>query len=96
MDLSIHPLAARDARRIAGRYSAISCALESRFWSELDAALDEIETHPAHHHFDASGFRRVNLRKFPYHVLFEEHLDVVRVLVIRHHHRNPTYGLRRK
>jgi hypothetical protein len=45
---------------------------------------------------DPSGMRRRNLRKFPYHILFEARLDCLRVIVIRHHHRNPGYGLRRR
>jgi hypothetical protein len=28
--------------------------------------------------------------------LFEERLECNRIIVIRHHHRNPTYGLRRQ
>jgi plasmid stabilization system protein ParE len=96
MELTIHPLAAKDARKIADKYSAVSERLCSRFWDELDSALDAIEAHPEQHHFDASGLRRANLRKFPYHVLFEKHLDVIQVLVIRHDHRNPSYGLRRR
>jgi hypothetical protein len=75
---------------------AISERLEARFWDELDEALDSIEANPTQHHFDASGLRRTNLRKFPYHVLFEEQLDVTRILVIRHDHRHPSYGLRRR
>ncbi|MCW1923954.1 type II toxin-antitoxin system RelE/ParE family toxin [Luteolibacter arcticus] len=96
MELSIHPVAAKDARKIAGKYAGISEHLVSRFWNELDDALAEIKANPTRQHFDASGLRRVNLRKFPYHVLFEEHLDVIRVLVVRHDHRNPSYGLRRR
>jgi hypothetical protein len=37
-----------------------------------------------------------SMRKFPYHILFEERLERNRVIVIRHHHRNPRYGLNRK
>ncbi|HEY1121180.1 MAG TPA: type II toxin-antitoxin system RelE/ParE family toxin [Haloferula sp.] len=96
MGLSIHPLAAKDARKIADKYLTISDQLGARFWDELDEALDLIEASPTQHHFDASGLRRTNLRKFPYHVLFEEHLDAIRILVIRHDHRHPSYGLRRK
>jgi hypothetical protein len=96
MELSIHLLAAKDALKITDKYLAISERLGTRFWDEVDEALDAIEANPTRHHFDASGLRRTNLRKFPYHVLFEEHLDVIRVLVIRHDHRHPSYGLRRR
>lgn len=96
MDLFFHPAATRDARTIAERYAKVSEQLVARFWSELDAAIDLMANHPERRHFDPSGMRRSNLKKFPYHVLFEERLDGVWILVIRHHRRNPNYGLRRQ
>lgn len=95
MRLIYHPLAARDAREIADRYAAVSDHLVERFWREIDRAISAITSRPASHHFDASGYRRCNLRKFPYHILFEAHAANVRVIVIRHHQRNPRYGLQR-
>lgn len=95
MELIIHPRAAKDAREIASKYRAISEELYERFWDELEEVIDQVENHPERHHFDPSGMRRSNLQKFPYHVLFEERLNYNRIIVIRHHHRNPGYGLRR-
>ena len=40
--------------------------------------------------------RRVNLQRFPYHFLFRIVGDVVRILVVRHHRRRPTVGIRRR
>ena len=40
--------------------------------------------------------RRVNLQRFPYHFLFRVAGDVVRILVVRHHRRLPTVGIRRQ
>lgn len=96
MELVIHPRAAKDAREIAAKYSDVSEDLADRFWSELDAAIETIAEFPERHHFDPSGLRRSNLVKFPFHILFEERLDCIRVIVIRHHHRNPSFGLGRK
>lgn len=96
MDLIFHPGAAKDARAIAAKYGDISEHLAGRFWEELDSAFDTIVQHPERHHYDPSGLRRSNLKKFPYHILFEERLTCLRILVIRHHHRHPNYGLRRR
>jgi plasmid stabilization system protein ParE len=93
VDLIFHPNAAQDARSVASHYAAISSGLEQRFWNELDLALDAIASFPSSQHYDPSDFR---LKRFPYHVLFEERLGYLRVMVIRHHHRNPAYGLRRR
>lgn len=40
--------------------------------------------------------RRVNLRRFPYHFLFREVGDSVRILVVRHHKRDPNLGIKRR
>ena len=79
MNLIFHPQAAKDARGIAAGYSEVSEELMSRFWLELDVVIESIALFPERHHFDPSGFRRANLRKFPYHVLFEQLLDDVRM-----------------
>ena len=46
--------------------------------------LREYFSEPTHHHFDDSGYRRFNLKRFPYNVLFEDLEDRVRVVVVRH------------
>lgn len=96
MELIFHPRAPLDARDIAGKYSAISEMLEQRFWKELDSCIDLIARFPERHHFDSSGLRRSNLKTFPYHLLFEERLGCIRVVVIRHNRRNPSFGSRRR
>jgi plasmid stabilization system protein ParE len=94
--LIIHPQAAKDAREIAAKYADVSPDLRDQFWSEIDAAIEYIEHYPERHHYDPSGRRRGNLKKFPYHILFEERPECNRIIVIRHHHRNPRYGLWRQ
>lgn len=66
------------------------------FWEELSECLIEIRREPRHFHFDVSGLRRCNLKKFPYHVLFMESSVRVRVQVVRHDLRRPSYGIKRK
>jgi plasmid stabilization system protein ParE len=96
MDHIFHPIAANEARGIESGYAKISEELADRFWSELNEAIDEVFDHPEQQHFDPSGYRRRNLTKFPYHILFEVRMDCIRIMVIRHHHRNPSFGMRRR
>lgn len=96
MDLVFHPAAARDARAITADYAGISDRLADEFWEELELAIEAIARYPERHHYDPCGLRRSNLKRFPFHVLFEQNLKVIRVMVIRHHHRNPTHGLKRR
>lgn len=40
--------------------------------------------------------RRVNFRRFPYHFLFRQiDAETIRILVVCHDHRHPSYGLDR-
>lgn len=96
MEHIFHPIAAKEAREIESAYARISEDLANRFWTELNEAIDEVFFHPEQQHYDPSGYRRRNLKKFPYHILFEERLSGIRIMVIRHHHRKPSYGLRRR
>ncbi len=73
-----------------------SDSVASQFWDELSLALEEIRTGSIRHHFDTSGLRRLNLVKFPYHILYQDLDDRLRVQVVRHNSRNPKFGTRRK
>jgi plasmid stabilization system protein ParE len=68
-----------------------------------EAFLDEFMTHvawalenPTRFHPVEGDLRRVNLQRFPYHFLYRVHGDTLRILVLRHHHRDPAYGLKRR
>ena len=95
MEVRRHPKLAADIREVAEHYSEISGRVLDRFWAELDTVLESVERNPRLHHYDSSGLRRANLRKFPYHLLFEAEDDTVFLVVFRHDRRHPDYGLDR-
>ena len=96
MTLHFHPEAKDDIKTIAEKYADVSPHVHERFWAELDSAVQRIGEFPTRHHFDASGYRRSNLKKFPYHVLFEASDTEIRILVVRHNRRKPSFGLDRE
>ncbi len=84
MKVRYHPEFARDVVRFAGQYAAISPRLETRFRSEVDAALTRIKAEPtAAGHFLNTGsaivkeVRRRNLGSFPHFVLYGVHDDLL-------------------
>lgn len=91
-----HPHVRRDVSAALRYYDSISDSLGDDFWAEFERICGELDDHPERFHFDPSGWRRANLRRFPYHLLFYQELDGVRVMTLRHHRRNPRFGLRRK
>jgi plasmid stabilization system protein ParE len=87
-----HPKLASDIREIATHYADISERVLDGFWSDPDASLLSIQKNPRIHHFDGSGLRRANLRKYPYHL----EGDQILLLALRHDRRHPDYGLDRE
>ena len=57
--------------------------------------MKQAEERPESFSIRERDIRRVNLQRFPYHFLFRIVGDVVRILVVRHHSRRPTVGVRR-
>lgn len=71
MQVIRHPKLAEDIRSVAQHYAEISERVLQSFWLELDAVLESVGKNPRSHHFDSSGLRRANFRRFPYHLLYE-------------------------
>ena len=96
MRLAYHPQVQRDVNRILRHYDGISLRLGDEFWAELTRLVELISSKPQRFHFAQKGLRRANLRRFPYHLLFREKPDGVRVIVLRHNRRRPSYGTSRQ
>jgi plasmid stabilization system protein ParE len=98
MKLIYHRLAVRDVQEVLDYYeSEAGPQLADRFFSELLDTIGKIQTNPRHFPPVAdTELRRANLTSFPYHVLYEERLWGIKVMVVRHHRRSPRYGLRRQ
>lgn len=96
MSLKLHPRVHRDVSAIVRYYDFHSDRAGDRFLAEVEAAFAAISANPERFHFIAPGYRRANVKSFPYHLLFEVKHHQVRVVVVRHHRRHPDYGLRRR
>ena len=90
-----HSSIQREIREALDYYGGVSEQLSVDFWDELTSAFDYARRFPYRHHFDSSGRRRGNLKRFPYHFLFRVSDSVVKITVVRHNSRNPGYGSRR-
>jgi plasmid stabilization system protein ParE len=70
--------------------------LADEFYGELRYFMHEAAARPESFSIRERDIRRVNLQRFPYHFLFRIAGDTVRVLVVRHHGRHPSLGIRRR
>jgi plasmid stabilization system protein ParE len=90
-----HPKLADDIRVAAMHYAEISERVLSEFWLELELVIASIERNPRSHHYDSCGLRRINLRRFPYHILYDIEEDTIFMVVFRHDRRHPSFGTKR-
>jgi plasmid stabilization system protein ParE len=91
-----HPKVSSEVRAFLDHYDAISPDLGNSFWLELSEAISYAREYPEKHHFDHTGRRRSNLKRFPVHFLFRVLPGVIRVTAVRHDRQDPGYGSRRQ
>ena len=96
MKVVYHPAVQQDVSKILRHYDSINDHLGDEFWHELNAFIAQAVSNPGRFHFDSSGRRRANLRRFPYHFLFREIAGGIRITVVRHHRQHPDSGRQRR
>lgn len=97
MQLVLHPKVYSDIDKIMEYYERIATPeLADEFYAELRQYMSEAAERPETYSIRERDIRRVNLDRFPYHFLFRIVGDIVRILVVRHHSRQPSVGTRRR
>jgi len=96
MEVIYHPLVRRDVLEIRRYYRKISPKLADEFRDELRNTISRSAENPLRFPPVAQGFRRANLKRFPYHILYEVQAQLIRVMLVRHHKRHPQFGLARE
>lgn len=97
MRLVLHPKVYSDIDEIMGYYERVATRqLANEFYAELRYYMQQAAERPESFAVRERDLRRVNLQRFPFHFLFRIVGDVVRILVVRHHSRRPTLGVRRR
>ena len=97
MRLVFHPQVTSDVRAIMDYYQGMGGPeLAEEFYQEFRQLTVLAAQRPSRFAERESGLRRANLPRFPYHILFRVVEDAVRVLVVRHHRRRPSFGTRRR
>lgn len=95
MEIIYHPLVKRDFMEALKYYEGISTRLADEFHTEVRSMIAQAATNPLRFHLVDHGFRRANVRRFPYHVLYEVHAESLCVMHVRHNKRHPDYGMQR-
>jgi len=73
----------------------VSQRLGDEFKTELRRVTALAAAKPGRFHLVRPGFRRANLKRFPYHFIYRELPDGIRVTPVRHRLREPGFGMER-
>lgn len=96
VSLEFHPAVAEDLAEAVRRYDPVSHRLADELLEEFRRLVAAAMQNPGRFHAIGKGFRRVNLKRFPYHFLYREISGGIRVTLVRHHRRHPDYGMDRE
>lgn len=97
MRVEYHPLTVSDLNNAVVYYNQQRAGLGDELRTEVYAAIERVRANPSQYVIVERGIRRCLEHRFPYAVLFRiVSKDVLRVLVIRHHRRHPSFGLGRR
>jgi plasmid stabilization system protein ParE len=97
VNVVFHPRVLPEVDAIMKYYEDVAdLRLADDFYHEFLNKVLQVAKNPRHFNERVGGFKRANLKRFPYNFLFRETDGGIRILVVRHHSRNPRYGTRRK
>jgi len=77
-------------------YEEEQAGLGLRMMEEIDKHVQWLMRNPSVPRVRKGGYRRVNLKTFPYYIAYMVHVDTLWILAIGHNHRKPEYWITRK
>ena len=96
LKVAFHPKVFSEVDAILSYYEQISdSTLAADFYGEFLWFVRKAADQPDIYSLRAGSLRRVNLSRFPFNFLFRIMDDHIRILVVRHHARKPSYGIGR-
>lgn len=96
MRVVVLPEAAQEFEDAIGYYEDQQAGLGRRLRDEIDSHIRWIGQNPELPRLRPGGYRRVNLRIFPYYLAYVIYDAQVWVLAIAHGYRSPEYWIRRR
>jgi len=92
-----HPKVFSEVDAIMEYYERVAGApLAEDFYAEFRLFVQDAADSPEKYNIRKGNFRRANLERFPFNFLFRIQDKTIRILVVRHHARRPTFGTNRK
>lgn len=96
MTVVVLPQAADEFDDATANYEGLQAGLGRRFRDEVDSQIRWITEHAEVPRLRPGGYRRVNLKVFPFYVAYLLIGETVWILAIAHGHGEPEYWIDRK
>ena len=96
MKVRILDEAAAELADAIDRYESIESGLGVRLKEEVRSAVAWVSANPDLPRLRPKGYRRVNLKIFPYYVAYTLHSDTIWLLAVAHSSRRPEYWISRE
>jgi len=96
MKVEFHPSTVDDLQSAEIHYNELPSGLSLAFRSEVLHIIEQIRENPFLY-AEINGMRRALLRRFPFSIVYRVlDQETIRILLIRHHKRHPTFGSGRR
>ncbi len=93
MRVEYHPMIEEELREIVDYYNGCSAGLGDDFLSDFERQILRIVSRPMHWRILESDIRRALMMRFPYCIYFRVvNESLVRVMVVKHQRRHPSFG----
>ena len=96
MNIVFVPLARDEFLDATSYYEGAHAGLGHRFKDEVDRCVQWLNEHHDLYWVRPGGYRRINLRVFPYYIPFILRNDTIWILAVAHGSRKPKYWIRRE
>lgn len=90
-----HTAARRELRKAVDRYDEQVPTLGDEFAAAVEHSVRLLAVHPESGTPHRLGTRRLQVRRFPYGLVYTERDEQIIVIAVAHHRRRPEYWLRR-
>ena len=95
MKIEVVPLARDEFLDAISYYEDVHAGLGHRFKDEVDRCVLWLADHHELYRMRPGGYRRINLRVFPYYIPFVLLSDTIWIVAVAHCSRIPTYWITR-
>ncbi len=97
MRVEYHPSLHAELAQVRDYYESQSCGLGQDFVDEFERQVLKILAMPERWMIVRAGLRRSLMKRFPYVIFFRIiEYDVIRITVVKHEKRHPSFGMLRK